>query len=425
MRRKIMLIITMVMLLSSITACGNSKEAEVQSNEEYNGPITDDIGKAMDIATAGEQGDNSDEAQQIILNAEQKGHLDNSEISWYYANNTLLISGNGDMPSNINRDNNGKVSTVVIQENGDAYLPELDQHGYWDSRIYSQVQKVIIGNNITSIGGYAFYECTNLTDVSISDSVTEINEYAFYGCKELKEISIPKNVIYIGSYAFYDSGCYETLYKEAQLSNDISIGNNAMYIKNGDSDIVFEKGITNIEDFEFWTNHDIRYVVIPDGVTSIGASAFSECENLISVTIPKSVTSIGDSAFMGCERLTSVELPEGLTSIEQNTFSNCYKLTDINIPGSVCNIGEHAFVGCDNLKSVTIQNGVTAIGYGAFAICNSLETINLPDSITSIGSDVFDGCGNINKISWNGHSYSTLDEFYSAFENAGNTVVFE
>ena len=36
--------------------------------------------------------------------------------------------------------------------------------------------------NVTSIGEYAFYDCTDLTSVTISNGVTSIGQYAFRNC---------------------------------------------------------------------------------------------------------------------------------------------------------------------------------------------------------------------------------------------------
>ena len=42
------------------------------------------------------------------------------------------------------------------------------------------ITKVIIENGVTSIGNYAFYNCTRLTSITIPDSVTSIGDAAFY-----------------------------------------------------------------------------------------------------------------------------------------------------------------------------------------------------------------------------------------------------
>ena len=50
-----------------------------------------------------------------------------------------------------------------------------------------------IANSITSIGGYAFYNCTGLTSVSIPNSVTSIGERTFCECSKLTSITIPNS----------------------------------------------------------------------------------------------------------------------------------------------------------------------------------------------------------------------------------------
>lgn len=58
---------------------------------------------------------------------------------------------------------------------------------------------------VTSIGGYAFYNCSGLTSVTIPEGVTSIGDYAFNGCSGLTSVTIPDGVTSIGSSAF--NGC--------------------------------------------------------------------------------------------------------------------------------------------------------------------------------------------------------------------------
>ena len=73
------------------------------------------------------------------------------------------------------------------------------------NKLIAGCQSTIIPNSVTSIGSYAFYDCSSLTSITIPNSVTSIGDDAFYGCSGLTSITISNSVTSIGYYAFY--GC--------------------------------------------------------------------------------------------------------------------------------------------------------------------------------------------------------------------------
>ena len=168
----------------------------------------------------------------------------------------------------------------------------------------SNLIKILLPENLTSIGNYAFYDCDALTSITIPNSVTSIRSSAFESCSRLTSITIPNSVTSIGDGAFF-----------------------------------YCSSLTSI--------------TIPNSVTSIGYSAFNSCSSITSISIPNSVTSIGDYAFSYCSSLTSITIPNSVTSIGRWAFSHCSSLTSITIPNSVNSIGNQAFLSCSSLTSIT------------------------------------------------------------------------
>ena len=196
----------------------------------------------------------------------------------------------------------------------------------YDGRNYAyrnSVQKIEIGNGVTSIGNFVFYGCSSLASITIPDGIASIGEYAFSDCHSLSSITLPNGVTSIGNLAF--NGC-----------------------------------------------SSLTSITLPNGVTSIGSSVFNGCSSLTSITLPNSVTSIGSSAFSGCSSLVSITIPDGVTNIEQYAFRGCSSLVSITIPDGVTSIGKYAFDNCSSLVSITLPNSVTSIGEAAFINCYSV-----------------------------------------------------
>ena len=128
-------------------------------------------------------------------------------------------------------------------------------------RIKRNLTKIIIPDNVTNIGSFAFYGCSDLTSVTIPDSVTSIGDDAFHYCSSLASVTIPDSVTNIGSFAFSDCS-------------------------------------------------DLTNMTIPDGVTDIGSGTFWGCKKLTHITIPSTVTGIGSYAFTDCKRLQSMTLEQ-------------------------------------------------------------------------------------------------------------------
>ena len=280
-----------------------------------------------------------------------------------------------------------------------ANVKKIPSYFFYPSNIsYSPKVKTVVfeeGAVCESIGDYAFYFCSSLTNIGIPDSVTTIGSYAFSRCSSLTSIAIPDSVTSIGYEEFYQ--CYSLMSVEIPDSVT-SIAEKAFYNCSSLTSIEIPDSVTSIGSGAFSDCDSLTSIEIPDSVTSIGGSAFSGCDNLTSIEIPDSVTWIGVSVFSSCSSLTSVVIGDILTSIAEKAFYNCDNLTSVVIGDSVTSIGASAFSGCSSLTNIEIPDILTSIGYDAFYNCSSLTNIEIPDSVTSIGRYVFSGCSSLTNI---------------------------
>jgi hypothetical protein len=158
------------------------------------------------------------------------------------------------------------------------------QSNEWDERTGKGV--ITFDGYVTTIGDYAFLDCTMLTSVTLPNYVKEIGASAFKGCRSLTFVTIPDGVTSIGHYAFHACSSLKL------FSGKIASSDGRCLIINGELKSFAPAGLTQLS--------------IPSNVTSISYGTFHGCTNLTNVVIPSSVTTIEDYAFYYCTSLTSV-----------------------------------------------------------------------------------------------------------------------
>ena len=274
------------------------------------------------------------------------------------------------------------------------------------------IVSIVVDNGVTNIGDYAFYQCSNLSEISIPASVTKIGNYAFSYCSDLRVIDIPSEVTEIGDYAFCDCASLKIIEipgKVTYIGNfvfcncdnlsaiNVAEDNTSYYSIDG---VLFESYNPTIV---YCPGKDREVYSIPDGIMNIGVAAFCGSINLKEIEIPASVTYIGGWAFSECRRLISIDLPENLNYIDMYAFACCDGLTSVEIPSNVTNIGEHGFGNCKNLGNITFKGVVPEFGEEVFA--DVTATVYYPANNLSWTGEVRQDYGGI--LTWK--PYTTAD----------------
>ena len=297
--------------------------------------------------------------------------------------------------------NSSRVLTISGSGDMANYVYDYDSQP-WNS-YKDNITSVVIESGVTSIGNWAFRDCTGLTSVTIPASVTSIGQSAFALCIGLASITVYSTSCTLGTQAFNNcaSGLQIKVFSDLvdtykgkenwSTYTDIitAIGGNCgatatwSLSSTGVLTISGSGAMTDLvsKDDQPWKGYrtSITSVVIESGVTSIGDSAFEGCSGLTSITFAEGshLTTIGVNAFYGCSNtnLKSIEIPASVTTIDNWAFMSCSYLESITIPASVTSIGNSAFESCSNLASVTVFSASCTLGTQAINGCTNLANI--------------------------------------------------
>ena len=308
------------------------------------------------------------EPQEEVLEAEETEEAPQVQAE-AVTSGTCGAEGNG---SNLRWSLSGGVLTI----SGRGAMKDWEFYGSNVSPWYEnkQITRIVVEQDVTSIGDGAFYACSKVTSVQLPTTLQSIGYLAFYFCADLKAVDIPNGVTTLRS-AFQNCRSLTTIDVPSSVTD---IGG------------------------AFATCVSLTSVTLPEGLTEIGKTAFGGCESLTHIEIPSTVTVIGSYAF-DQSAIQNISIPDGVTEIGERAFGYCPNLTELVIPDSVVKIGLNVVEGCSKLRSIYIGKNVTSLfetfgGYDSFqrvpfADCSALATITVNkdnQSYTAVDNVLFD-----------------------------------
>lgn len=247
--------------------------------------------------------------------------LEGDNLTWTFDEETgvLSIDGTGAM-------DNYKLYNNVNKTNAP----------WWD--YYSQMTELVIGDGVTSIGEYAFYNCDTLKSFTNPGNIKTIGKYAFYDCKKMVDVDFKDSILSIGEYAF--CGCR---LQELSIPNSVKVLEKYSFRNCAIQNLKIGDGLTEIGDYVFYGNGSIFSIDWGKNLKRIGKFAFYQdgfkggsTYVLSNIVIPNGIEYIDSYAFViggGDWANYSVSIPLSVKTINQHAFEN--RVRDVYYEGTI------------------------------------------------------------------------------------------
>ena len=281
----------------------------------------------------------------------------------------------------------------------------------------SGIKSITIHAGITSIGEYAFDDCSSLTDLTFETSETALeikgqgnSDGPFYD-SPLTTIDYNRNFVYkkVNGEDFIPSDDSDGIFAiSTSARNKVTAATSTVNVGSL---------IETIPDRMF-CNLPITTLRIPGTVTIIGNDVFNGCSRLATLTFDPSPadepvdltlgyntdgTDEGPFYYTALTKITlnrQINYPFGdrlpaLTYEGAFSGTNRENLTEITLGDQVKTLTAYMFEGA-GISTIDLNN-VTTIQQGAF--CNShLTEITIPNTINFVGKNVFWGCDELSTV---------------------------
>lgn len=293
-------------------------------------------------------------------------------------------------------------------------------------------------NQVQTIEGGGFYNCSGATTIRIPASLTDIKDNGISAVHSLQEFIVDNdNPYYIAADGMLclkgsdgkaekimsvpvkkpfpddvctipttvktiDSKAFEGINKIKKLVVTESLTELSTFSSKPlleEVDFSRATSLTKLGDYVFSNDTCLTRIVFPPSLTNTGSYTFQGCKNLVEIVVPNGskLTCIGTGMAKNCKKFTTLTFAgscDYLETIYGNPFEDT-KLEEIYIPGSVKTISANAFYNLATLKRVTFAENPTAASLDIQALAFSgtnITKISLPSNVTAIGAEAFRNC---------------------------------
>lgn len=113
----------------------------------------------------------------------------------------------------------GSSTDITIPSTIDGHpVKSIAMHAFNENRNTTNghiLTSVIISKGITTVGDFAFIDCSNLQSVSLPESLTSLGQSTFLHCSKLNKINIPSHLKRLEEFVFQETGFTEFIIPES------------------------------------------------------------------------------------------------------------------------------------------------------------------------------------------------------------------
>lgn len=261
------------------------------------------------------------------------------------------------------------------------------------SDIRFSIKKILIGDEVRSIGTGAFSYCPFLREIVFGRNVQVIGPRAFYHCDNLNRITVPDDLQDTwGKIDIFKGSPITSVFVPATVKiippEVLEIPSIVRFVCELSNEECKE-GYFSLDGVLYYRNAGSRILEIVKCPSS---------KPVYSYQILEGTTKICPNCFNMFDQqqtLEEVEIPDTVETIGYAAFFRNKKLKRVRIPDRVKNIDQAAFYECSELEAVEFGNSLNLIGITAFRLCTKIEKLVIPEKVNVIGDEAFAKCPGI------------------------------